>query len=386
MKMNAIENTWIKVIRQLNNNELPDQYLLDQLTIEEKELIEALQTDKMMAQATALVNKLDENIAWNKLQPNLGSKKVKLMPNLLRYAAAILLPILILAGGVFYYLKNNEPVVLNLAKLEPTNHNRATLVLSDGRSVELSGVNQKLAEVAGTSITNKDKTLLSYKQNGVNDGAQVFNKLIIPRGAEYKLALADGTTVMINSASVLRFPVNINAANSRDVYLEKGEAYFQVAKNPSKPFIVHANGMDVKVLGTTFNVNTYTKTIRTTLVEGKVEAKSANNQSIILAPNQQAVFNAQTNALSKADVDVLPYVAWANGKIVFEEATLDEVMAQLSLWYDYDVDFQAEKIKKIHFSGEIERYSDIKVILNIIEQTGGVRFSIKNRRIYVDQR
>ncbi|WP_162799887.1 FecR family protein [Pedobacter jeongneungensis] len=384
--MNAIENTWIKVIRQLNNNELPDQYLLDQLTIEEKELIEALQTDKMMAQATALVNKLDENIAWNKLQPNLGSKKVKLMPNLLRYAAAILLPILILAGGVFYYLKNNEPVVLNLAKLEPTNHNRATLVLSDGRSVELSGVNQKLAEVAGTSITNKDKTLLSYKQNGVNDGAQVFNKLIIPRGAEYKLALADGTTVMINSASVLRFPVNINAANSRDVYLEKGEAYFQVAKNPSKPFIVHANGMDVKVLGTTFNVNTYTKTIRTTLVEGKVEAKSANNQSIILAPNQQAVFNAQTNALSKADVDVLPYVAWANGKIVFEEATLDEVMAQLSLWYDYDVDFQAEKIKKIHFSGEIERYSDIKVILNIIEQTGGVRFSIKNRRIYVDQR
>jgi len=384
--MNAIENTWIKVIRQLNNNELPDQYLLDQLTIEEKELIEALQTDKMIAQADALVNKLDENMAWNKLQPNLGPKKVKLMPNMLRYAAAVLLPILILAGGVFYYLKNNEPVVLNLAKLEPTNHNRATLVLSDGRSVELSGVNQKLAEVAGTSITNKDKTLLSYKQDGVNDGAQVFNKLIIPRGAEYKLALADGTTVMINSASVLRFPVNINAANSRDVYLEKGEAYFQVAKNPSKPFIVHANGMDVKVLGTTFNVNTYTKTIRTTLVEGKVEAKSANNQSIILAPNQQAVFNAQTNALSKADVDVLPYVAWANGKIVFEAATLDEVMAQLSLWYDYDVDFQAEKIKKIHFSGEIERYSDIKVILNIIEQTGGVRFSIKNRRIYVDQR
>jgi transmembrane sensor len=385
--MSATENTWIKVIQQLNNNELPDQQLLDQLTSEEKELISALQTDKMMVKAAALINKVDENMAWNKVRPNLEVKKVKLVPNLLRYAAAILLPILILAGGIFYYIKNNEPVVLGLAKLAPTNHNRATLVLSDGRSVELSEqANQKLSEVAGTSITNKNKQLLSYKEDGTASGAQVFNKLIIPRGAEYKLALADGTTVMINSASVLRFPVNINAANSREVYLEKGEAYFQVAKNPNKPFVVHANGMDVKVLGTTFNVNTYTKTTRTTLVEGKVEAKSANNQTTILAPNQQAVFNQQNNVLSRADVDVTPFVAWANGKIVFEEATLDEVMDQLSLWYDYDVEFQSDKIKQVHFSGEIERYKDIQVILNIIEQTGGVKFSIKNRRIYVDQR
>jgi transmembrane sensor len=385
--MSAIENTWIKVIQQLNNNELPDQQLLDQLTPEEKELINALQTDKMMVQAAALINKVDENIAWNKVLPNLEVKKVKLMPNLLRYAAAILLPILILACGVFYYIKNNEPIALSLAKLSPTDHNRATLVLSDGRTVELSEqANQKLSEVAGTSITNKNKELLSYKEDGTASGAQVFNKLIIPRGAEYKLALADGTTVMINSASVLRFPVNINAANSREVYLEKGEAYFQVAKNPNKPFIVHANGMDVKVLGTTFNVNTYTKTTRTTLVEGKVEAKSANNQTTLLAPNQQAVFNQQNNVLSRADVDVTPFVAWANGKIVFEEATLDEVMDQLSLWYDYDVEFQSDKIKQVHFSGEIERYKDIQVILNIIEQTGGVKFSIKNRRIYVDQR
>ncbi|RBQ09069.1 FecR family protein [Pedobacter miscanthi] len=383
--MNAAENHWIKVIQQLNNNELPDQQSLEQLSDEEKELIEALQADQLIAGANRLLTQLNTDTAWNKMQTNLKVKKVKLFPNLLRYAAAILLPILILAGGVFYYIKNSEPVALDLAKLEPTDHNRATLVLSDGRSVELSEAGQKLAEVAGTSITNKGKTLLSYKQNGAAGGAQVYNKLIIPRGAEYKLALADGTMITINSASVLRFPVNINAANLREVYLEKGEAYFQVAKNPDKPFIVHASDMDVKVLGTTFNVNTYTQSTRTTLVEGKVEAKSAN-QSTVLAPKQQATFNTQTNALTKTDVDVLPYIAWANGKIVFEEATLDEVMEQLSLWYDYDVVFQSDKIKKVHFSGEIERYSDIKVILNIIEQTGGVKFSIKNRRIYVDQR
>ncbi|TCD08266.1 FecR family protein [Pedobacter frigidisoli] len=385
--MNAKENIWVEVIQQLNNNELPNQQLLEQLSLEERELIDALQADKMIAGANHLINAINEDSAWNKVRSNFPAKTVKLMPRLLRYAAIFLLPVLILAGGVLYYTKNNQPVELSLAKLQATDHHKATLILADGSKVELSeNPNKQLGDVAGTSITNKNKELLSYKTDGSASTEQIFNKLIIPRGAEYKLALADGTTVIINSASVLRFPVNINAASSRDVYLEKGEAYFQVAKNPNKPFIVHANGMDVKVLGTTFNVNTYTKTTRTTLVEGKVEAKSANNQITVLSPNQQAIFNQQTNALIKADVDVMPYVAWANGKIVFEEATLDEVMDQLSLWYDYDVEFQSDKIKQIHFSGEIERYSDIKVILNIIEQTGGVKFSIKNRRIYVDQR
>lgn len=385
--MNAKENIWVEVIQQLNNNELPNQQLLEQLSLEERELIDALQEDKIIAGANNLINTINEDSAWNKVRSKFPAKTVKLMPRLLRYAAVLLLPMFLLAGGIFYYAKNNQPVALSLAKLQATDHHKAILILADGSEVELSDhPNKQLADVAGTSITNNNKELLSYKADGSATGEQVFNKLIIPRGAEYKLALADGTTVMINSASVLRFPVNINAANSRDVYLEKGEAYFKVAKNPNKPFIVHANGMDVKVLGTTFNVNTYTKTIRATLVEGKVEAKSDNNQITVLSPNQQAIFNQQTNALIKANVDVMPYVAWANGKIVFEEATLDEVMDQLSLWYDYDVEFQSEKIKQIHFSGEIERYSDIKVILNIIEQTGGVKFSIKNRRIYVDQR
>ncbi|MBC6112055.1 FecR family protein [Pedobacter fastidiosus] len=386
--MNTTEHIWIKVIQQLNNNEKPDQQLMAKLSTEERELIQALEDDKMLNSASNFIQKMNENDAWNEVKPKLPIKTVRFLPQLLRYAAILLLPILLLGGGIFYYIKSNQPVELSLAKLEPTDHNRATLVLSDGRSVELSkNENQKLSEIAGTSITNKNKELLSYQQDGnANATEQIFNKLIIPRGAEYKLALADGTVVMINSASVLRFPVNINATNSRNVYLEQGEAYFKVAKNPNKPFIVHANGMDVRVLGTTFNVNTYTKTIRTTLVEGRVEAQNANNQKVILSPNEQAIFNQQTNALTKADVDVAPFVAWANGKIIYEESTLDEVMQTLSLWYDYDVEFKSDKIKAIHFSGEIERYKDIKTILNIIEQTGGVKFSIKNRRIYVDQR
>lgn len=384
----STENNWIVVIQQLNNNQVPDEQLLRQLSQEESELIEALQKDKMIANAHLLLGNLNEQSAWTSIRSNFGTKNVSLFPKLLRHAAIWLLPLFAVGGGIVYQFKYNQPVALTAAKLQPTDHNRATLVLADGSTVELSAKsNQKLGEVAGTSIVNHQKNLLTYQQNSaLKGGDQLFNKLIIPRGAEYKLALADGSVITINSASILRFPVNFNEATSRNVFLEKGEAYFQVAKNPNKPFIVHANGMDVKVLGTTFNVNTYKKDLRTTLVEGRVEASNSNGQKIILNPNQVAILNKQNGTLIKADVDVTPVVAWANGKIVFEESTLNDVMEELGLWYDYDVEFVSAQIKEIHFSGELEKYKDIKQILSIIEQTGGVKFSIKGRRIYVDQR
>lgn len=385
--MQSSEDNWIKVIQQINNKELPDAQLMAQLSNEELELIDALVKDKSIAAANSFVKRLDENEAWDALKLTTFHKSTRLWPKVFKYAAMFLLPVMLLTGGVLYYLEKTRPIPLAMASLQPTDHKRATLVLSDGREVELSkNTDQALSEDAGTSIVSKNEELLSYQQKETaNKSKQVFNKLIVPRGAEYKLALADGTVIMINSASVIRFPVNINDGDHREVYLEAGEAYFKVAKNPSKPFVVHANGMEVQVLGTEFNVNTYTANTRTTLVEGKVAAKTANNQQLILNPNQQAVFNKENSSLSKANVDVTPYVAWANGKIVFEEASLAEVMQTLGLWYDYDVEFEAEKMKKIRFSAEIERYKDIKTVLNIMEQTGGVKFRIKNRRIYVDQ-
>lgn len=384
--MQSSEDNWIKAIQQINNNELPDAQLMAQLSNEELELIDALVKDKSITSANSFVKRLDENEEWEALKLTIFQKSTRLWPKVFKYAAMFLLPVMLLTGGVLYYLEKTKPVPLAMASLMPTDHNRATLVLSDGRQVELSkNANQSLSGDAGTSIS-KNKELLSYQQQeNASKTKQVFNKLIVPRGAEYKLALADGTIVMINSASVIRFPVNINDGDNRDVYLEAGEAYFKVAANPSKPFVVHANGMDVQVLGTEFNVNTYTESIKTTLVEGKVAAKGANNQQLILNPNQQAVFNKENSSLTKSDVEVTPYVAWANGKIVFEQTSLAEVMQTLGLWYDYDVEFDAESLKKIRFSGEIERYKDIKTVLNIIQQTGGVQFRIKNRRIYVDQ-
>lgn len=386
--MRTQEDNWIKVIQQLNNNELPEEQLMAQLSNEELELIDALVKEKAIAKASSFLKRLHVEEAWEELRfktPIVSTKRV--WPQVLKYAAMLLLPVLLFSLGVRYYLDKTEPVPLATASIMPTDHKRATLVLSDGSEIELSKKSGKTLSIdAGTSIISKTEDVLSYQQNEtVSANKTAFNKLIVPRGAEYKLALADGTLIMVNSASVIRFPVNINDGDNRTVYLESGEAYFKVANNPSKPFIVHANGMDIQVLGTTFNVNTYSNNTRTTLVEGKVAAKGANNQQIILNPNQQAIFNKETSSLSKTNVDVAPYVAWANGKIVFEEATLAEVMQTLGLWYDYDVEFEAESIKKIHFSGEIERYKDIKTVLGIIEQTGGVQFGIKNRRIYVDQ-
>nr|WP_068893420.1 FecR family protein [Pedobacter panaciterrae] len=384
--MKVEENIWIKVIEQLNNGELPDQQLLEQLSPEERELIDALQSDKMISRANILIDKIDEHKVWNNIKPNFEVKRISLIPKLLKYAAALLLPVFLIAGGVFYYLKNNKPVELNLAQLPPTDHKRATLVLSDGRSVELSKEgDQNLAELGGTSVINKNKEELSYQQNGnTSTATQIFNKLIIPRGAEYKLVLADGTVVMINSSSVLRFPVNFNGAATREVYLESGEAYFKVSKNKEIPFIVHSGIMAIKVLGTSFNVNTYSKNIKTTLVEGHVQI-NAGGKSLDLLPNQQAIFNPESTNLSKDDVDVESDVAWKEGWMIFSNSELKDVMEQLGRWYDYNIVFQSEKLKQVHFGGKLRKYNEVGTLLSIIEKTGSVNIEVRNQTIYIKE-
>jgi hypothetical protein len=384
--MNREENIWIKVIQQLNNGESPNQQLLEQLSPEERDLIDALQSDKMIARANILIDKIDERKVWDNMKPNFEAKHVSLIPKLLKYAAVLLLPVFLVGGGIFYYLKNNEPVELNLAQLPPIDHNRATLVLSDGRSVELSKEgDQKLSEVAGTSVINKNKEMLSYQQKGnTNTATQIFNKLIVPRGAEYKLVLADGTVVMINSSSVIRFPVNFNGADTREVYLESGEAYFKVSKNKEVPFIVHSGIMAIKVLGTSFNVNTYSKNIKTTLVEGHVQI-NAGAKSLDLLPDQQAIFNLESTNLSKDDVDVEPDVAWKEGWMIFSNSELKDVMEQLGRWYDYNIVFQSEKLKQVHFGGKLRKYNEVGTLLRIIEKTGSVNIEVRNQTIYIKE-
>ena len=210
----------------------------------------------------------------------------------------------------------------------------------------------------------------------------VYREVCAVRGEKLLVLLPDGSRVWLNADSKLTYPEQF-AKYNRDVTLE-GEAYFEVTKDATRPFIVEANGMEVKVYGTRFNVNTRRDDqIQTTLVEGSVSVKPKGLKEVMLEPNQQAVFNKLAGRVTVRDVDVMSYVAWQRGNYYFENKSIGEILDELSLWYDIQVFFMNNEVRNERFSGYLPRYEEIDRLLSLIEKTSHVQFEIKGRVIIV---
>jgi len=235
------------------------------------------------------------------------------------------------------------------------------------------------------SLKNKEG-VLQYKDS-VNDKSveSKTNTLRVPRGGEYQLVLADGTKVWLNSDSELSYPVPF-VGKERKVTL-MGEAYFEVAHNKDVPFIVVTGNQEVEVLGTKFNISSYENdaNIITTLVEGKVKVSDSNSESErYLMPNEQSVLNRDTDDLKKRKVDVYPFIAWKDGRFVFNNVTLEQFLLKISRWYDVEVIFEDDSLKTIKFSGDLPRYSNMTGILKIIEAEMSVHIKVENnKKVYV---
>jgi ferric-dicitrate binding protein FerR (iron transport regulator) len=263
--------------------------------------------------------------------------------------------------------------------------NKAILILADGSEYDLTTGNKSIITTEGTEIKNTGSQL-EYIGTAGRTADMKYNTLKIPRGGEYFLIMADSTRVWLNSETTLRFPVQF-AADVRSVELT-GEAYFEVSKNEKKPFVVTSGNHLVKVLGTQFNISSYADNpnIYTTLAEGKVEVSSVSNPEVtlMLKPSEQSILNSNNNQIQKRTVDVNQYVAWKNGRFVFRDQTLEEIMRTLSKWYDVQVVFSNEADKQLMFTGNLERYADFGDILAKIEKTNEVNFSINNNTITIE--
>lgn len=384
--MESNQTNWEQILRaKAQGQELSVEQLavLSALSSEERELIEKLEQEGLLPRAARFMNSLDEEQAWDEL--NLSPKTIKLYPSWLKYTAAALVPIFVVGAVYFWVNKDNDVITTaEFATLNTTDHKRATLVLANGEEIGLNRADAKLKGVAGAHVENLDSTSLKYTAAVGNYTQIQFNELRVPRGGEYKLVLADGTQVWVNAESKLRFPVNFNGADKREVFLEEGEAYFEVTKNKVVPFIVHSGKMAIKVLGTSFNVNTYSRQLKATLVEGHVQVDIAgNSKSLDLLPDQQASFDQQSGSLNKENVDVESYVAWKDGWMIFNSSELKDVMEQLGRWYDYNIVFESEALKQIHFGGKLRKYNEIGTLLAIIEKTGSVKIEVKKQTIYI---
>ncbi|QNK63455.1 FecR domain-containing protein [Pedobacter sp. PAMC26386] len=296
-------------------------------------------------------------------------------------AAAILTGILSIV--IFYqtkpvtqiYTRNNKVYSHDIGP----GGNAARLTLSNGSTIILNEAKVgNLVQQSGIAIIKQNNGLLSYQKRGENDQTRLgVNILTTPKGGQYQLLLADGTKVYMNASSSLNFPVQFTGKN-RTVTL-KGEAYFEVAKNKDKPFIVHTEKGNIEVLGTHFNVASYTNEPKmiTTLLEGSVKVSSQHHSSII-TPGQQARVNQQIE-ISK--VDVAEAIAWKNNLFIFDQSSIKEVMRQLERWYDVEITFEGN-IPTGSFTGEISRNVKLSEVLKVL-QFSDVNFKIDGKKVII---
>lgn len=333
---------------------------------------------------------LDANEDWELFVNNIRKDKKKgksVKINFFRAIASV--AAVFLVGFVSYFVFLDIDVEKKYQTVDQTSispgSSSAHLVLADGAIVDLKTIKENTIKDGGVAIGN-EKGILVYKDKQKQEALKpVVNTLIIPRGGEYQLALPDGTKVWLNSNSELTYSVPFTG-NERRVKL-KGEAYFDVAHNKEKPFIVDTEMQDIEVFGTAFNVSAYSEdaTVVTTLVEGKVKVKHLIDEQTLfeefLQPKEQAVLNKESKQVVKQEVDTYVYTSWKDGRFVFKNEPLESFFTKLARWYDVEVVIADETIKNVKFTGDIPRYKNMKDVLNIVEAEMSVHIKIENNKI-----
>jgi len=266
--------------------------------------------------------------------------------------------------------------------------NKATLILSDGKSIVLTdAIKGKIANQTGVSISKSATGQLIYdvipsSEHHIAEKATElkYNTILTPPGGQYQVNLPDGTRVWLNASSSLKFPVQFTSEERR-VELT-GEAYFEVTKDQSKPFKVITAEQDITVFGTHFNVNAYVEEdkTKTTLLSGSVKVTAKNKSVLFLKPGEQSILAG--NNLKAKPVDVSTAIGWKNGLFVFDNEKIAPIMRRISRWYNVDIVYQG-KISDEKFMGSISRYQDIHDVLEMLELTDLVHFKIEERRIIV---
>lgn len=295
--------------------------------------------------------------------------------------------IFILAAFGLYLMSNNRaasPEIAKTYKGEPSEIKHrgdiASLTLADGTVVALDSTRQGILAQQGTvRLTASGGGMLAYKANTLSSGELLMNTLHTPSGGQYKLELSDGTMVWLNAASSLRFPASFSGSQ-RSVELT-GEAYFEVAKNKNKPFVVSTPTVKIQVLGTRFNVKEYDteQQARTTLCEGSIKISQGNSTELLI-PGQQAVSQSGNLSILK-NVNMEQALAWKNGIFYFDGADLRAIMQEIERWYDIKVIYPKQP-PEFKFRGKLPRNLSLAQVLKVLAETE-VRYNLKDRNLTI---
>lgn len=328
---------------------------------------------------------------WNKIAHEPTSQQVlrkvsqrRWRTRLTVYAAAIAL--LVVSGMVIALLSRpNDSSSRMVGDIQLSERALPTLTLDDGQVIALEPVNR--SRLGGENILLTDSGRLEYiPLPDTVTFEEKYNTLTVPRGTHFQLVLADGSRIWLNAGSELKYPRNFSG-KQRKVYL-KGEAYFEIIRDTLSPFIVHTHEMDLRVLGTTFNLQAYEDeaSIVATLISGKISQYYPEiDREIVLSPLQMSAYDRSTGELDVRKADVAKALAWKENKILVREDRLEDILRQLSRWYDFKVVFTHPELKDIRFHLHSELHDNVQVILDRIAETNGIRVNNINDTLYISR-
>lgn len=386
-----------------NAKELLRKYNAGMCTDEEKAYIESWYLQWRGSEADLEVEERVQakNEVWNQI---IKSQRKKQVFRLTYMTAAAVVVVLLTVGILFRVadehgtLPNDQAVLLPSGDRQDVNPggNKALLTLADGTTVALDeAADGAISEIAGMVIRKTADGQIVYEAAAKRlataqiDDAPRFNRISTPRGGQYQIVLPDGTKVWLNSASSLRYPIQFTA-DERRVELT-GEAYFEVTAHEDGqgekiPFRVETATQVVEVLGTQFNINSYSDedAVKTTLLEGSVRVFTnlpgrTDNRGVLLEPNQQSVLKYGT--LDVVRVSAGESTAWKEGYFNFNEADLATVMRQLARWYDVDVVYEGT-IPQGTYSGKVYRNMSLSKVLDVLTYAE-VNFRIEGKTMFI---
>tara|TARA_R110002050_G_scaffold125909_1_gene246311 strand:- start:15849 stop:17015 length:1167 start_codon:yes stop_codon:yes gene_type:complete len=310
--------------------------------------------------------------------------KLRRIRRFYKYAASIL----ILISTVYFYNQNEKSKI----KLDIIPSKSITLKMDDGniKVIDDNG-SFKIRDKNGNIIGSQNGSAIVYSDKNKIEKL-VYNTLTVPYGKRFTLKLSDGTKVNLNAGTSLRYPVKFLEGQNRQVYVESGEAFFKVAKDTKHPFIVTNNEINVRVLGTQFNVSSYPENpnITTVLVEGSVSLYNSKEEynidkSTILKPGYKAEWgkNNESLVIEKADIDV--HTAWINGRVVLKHMKFDDIIKKLERHYNVEITNNNKSLGKEFITATFD-IETIEQVFEVINELHPIAYKIINNKIIINKK
>jgi len=422
------------------------KYIDGNCSSEEKQLVDTYFL-KYLDGKTKLPSQFDIEAASREMrgaiEAEIGSFSAGRATRLWSRVAAAAAVILVVGLGLFFYSRythtlrhlEGSAATRDLANDIKPGSNKAYLVLSNGKRLSLTdAANGELAKEAGVEITKTADGQIAYKtasdiSGRINGGHpeldsgspnEALNIIETPRGGQYQIRLPDGSKVWLNAASKLIYPVSFNGRGQRVVELS-GEAYFEIFKNKLQPFVVKSKNQEVTVLGTHFNINSYSDEpgTKTTLLEGSVQVSTlqslalsgrdahraervngseGNSNSslpargisprggerfgLVLKPNEQSVL--VNGKIAVKQVDPALAVDWKNGQFIFESEPLPSILRRVARWYNVTIIYTNTDKNNTTFSGVVSRADNVSSVLRMLQKTSKIKFTIDDNTVKVE--